>query len=411
MTSAAVHVLRDERHVAELAAEIVANRLLARARLRLLLPTGHTPLGMYGALRRRRAAGLLASGAGVEVFQLDEYRGVDPDGPHGYRAYLREQLAGTGLELTHAIDANAEQVGAEAARYQALLDEREIDLVVLGLGRDGHVGFDEPGSSPLSEVRRVRLAEPTRQDAAADFGGLAHVPHEAVTVGMRTLLESREALLIVTGRAKAETLRAVLKGTPRSAVPASLMRLHPRLTVLCDEAAASRLEDVHRGGDHAVVVLGHREPGLSREHRASAESFARLALGAQVAAERDARAVVLTGYTSTGGLSEAEQMAVEWRARAPLLLEVAGRDTAENATRSLPLLLALGGIRHVTVVTSLWHYRVVAYFWPYRRYGLRVRFRGTRAGDWGRMLANEARLTPRVPRTRRAVWADARIPP
>jgi glucosamine-6-phosphate deaminase len=408
MTHASVHVLPVTGNVAELAAETIANRLLARPRLRLLLPTGHTPLALYEALRRRRAAGLLPDAGAAEVFQLDEYRGVAEADERSYRAYLRRELAGTGLGLAHVIDASADDAAAEARRYQGLLDEREIDIAVLGLGRDGHVGFDEPGSSPLSGVRTVELAPATREDAAADFGGLEHVPRGAMTVGMRTLLEAREALMLVTGAGKAEALHAALTGLPRADVPASLLRLHPRLTVVCDLAAAGRLRDLGPvGGGHAVIVTGHREPGISREHRASHESFERLRTAARI---EDARAVVLTGWTTTAGLSEAEQMAAEWTGRSPLLLEVAGRDTAENATRSLPLLLALGGIRRVTVVSSAWHYRALAYFLPYRRFGISVRFRPEwRGGDWPRMLAHELRLTPRVPRTRRAAWEDARV--
>ena len=412
MTRASIHVLRDAAHVAEVAAEILANRILAREPLRLLMPTGNTPLALYEALRRRYDAGVIRP-ADVEVFQLDEYRGIAPDDERSYRSYLRRELAGTGLELAHAIDANAPDPVAESARYQALLDEREIDVAVLGIGRDGHVGFDEPPSSPISEVRLVRLADETRADAAEGFGGLDDTPVEAITVGLETLLSAREVLLLVTGAGKAETLRRALTGAVREDVPASLLRLHPRLTVLCDEPAAARLDHVPGlHSDHVLVVLGHRQPGVSREHRASRESFARLRRAAELAAEAPVRAAILTGYTSTDGLSEAEQMAVEWPGAAPLLLEVAGRDTAENATRSLPLVLALGGVRRATIVTSAWHFRAVPYFKAYRRYGLGVDFQSDfTKGGWGRMLWNELRLTPRVGRTRRAAWADARIPP
>jgi hypothetical protein len=120
------------------------------------------------------------------------------------------------------------------------------------------------------------------------------------------------------------------------------------------------------------------------------------------------RAVVLTGYTSTGGLSEAEQMKGSWDERlAPALLEVAGRDTAENASRSLPILLALGEARHVVVVSSAWHLRVPYLFRPYRRYGLRVSYRVSALhGSWPRMLAEELRGASRAPAQRREAMAD-----
>jgi uncharacterized SAM-binding protein YcdF (DUF218 family) len=154
-------------------------------------------------------------------------------------------------------------------------------------------------------------------------------------------------------------------------------------------------------------VLGHREPGIRPEHRISAESRARVRHALELARRSPPRAVVLTGYTSTGGLSEAEQMKPAWdAATAPALLEVAGRDTAENATRTLPLVLAIGGIRRVTVVSSAWHVRVPYFFAPYRDYGLALRFRASVLhGNWPRMLAEEMRGARRARARRRAAWA------
>jgi uncharacterized SAM-binding protein YcdF (DUF218 family) len=119
------------------------------------------------------------------------------------------------------------------------------------------------------------------------------------------------------------------------------------------------------------------------------------------------RAAVLTGYTSTGGLSEAEQMKATWdEGLAPALLEVAGRDTAENASRSLPLILAIGDVRHVIVVSSAWHVRVPWFFAPYRRFGLHVGYRAAFFhGNWPRMLRQELRQAPRAARRRREAMA------
>ena len=115
---------------------------------------------------------------------------------------------------------------------------------------------------------------------------------------------------------------------------------------------------------------------------------------------------MLTGYTSTGGLSEAEQMRAAWRLPGvPALLEVAGRNTAGNAARSLPIVLALGGIREVTVVTSAWHVRAPYMFAPWRRHGLRLRFAVDRRGDWPRMLARELHEAPAARRERREAFA------
>ena len=195
--------------------------------------------------------------------------------------------------------------------------------------------------------------------------------------------------MLVTGADKARALGRMLLAPAGSFFPASLLRTHPRLTVICDAAAATELRGI-AGGNHVCVVLGHRDPGFSHEHRISRESLGRVQRAEWVAQRKPTRAAVLTGYTSTGGLSEAEQMRAAWRLPGvPSVLEVAGRNTAGNAARSLPIVLALGGIRDVTVVTSAWHVRAPYMFAPWRSHGLRVHFAVDWRGDWPRMLARE----------------------
>ena len=411
-TAASPLVLRHPMRVALLGGELVANRLRARPRMRLILPTGHTPLGMYSVLRAHAADGSLPAGRAT-LFQLDEYLGVAPDDDRSYRAYLARALRGIRFRAIHGLDGTAADPEAECARHQALLDEAPIDLVVLGLGRDGHVAFDEPGSNAAAGVRRVRLHEITRADAAADFGTLERVPHEALTVGLRTMLEARELLMLVSGQAKAEALREMLERDQGPACPASLLRDHPRLTVVCDTAAAGLLARRKSwSSDRALIVLGHREQSTGPEHRISDESRARLQRAARECRRDPPRAVVLTGYTRTGGLSEAEQMEEEWSfPGVPALLEDAGRDTAENASRSLPIVRAIGEIRRVTVVTSAWHVRAPYFFAPYRVFGMRLSFRFTPRGSWPRMLWHELRNLPRARRERRRAMATMRLPP
>jgi glucosamine-6-phosphate deaminase len=154
-------VLDHHLRVALLGGELVANRLRARPRLRLILPTGHTPLGVYAALRGHAADGSLPVHQAT-LFQLDEYLGLGPGDERSYAAYLRRELGGVGFGTFHGLNGSAADPDAECARHQALLDEAPIDLVVLGLGRDGHVAFDEPGSPVDAGARRVRLHAPTR---------------------------------------------------------------------------------------------------------------------------------------------------------------------------------------------------------------------------------------------------------
>jgi glucosamine-6-phosphate deaminase len=395
-------VLADEDRVAQTVAEVIANRLHARPRLRLLLSGNRTPLGMYAALRAHARYGELPSGAAT-VLQLDEYAGFGPDDPRSRAAALAHELRGIPLGALRRLDGGAGDLAAECARHQALLDEAPLDLAVLGLGEDGHVAFDEPGSRLDEPTRVVGLT--TRTRAEED-----RAPERALTVGLGSLLAARELLLVATGAARAPALRAALMDPPSAAIPASLLRAHPRLTVLCDRSAASRLPP-HRGGHHVCVVLGHREPSISVEHRISHESLGRLHRAEWVAHRRPTLAAVLTGYTSTGGLSEAEQMRAAWSVSdVPPLLEVAGRDTAENASRSLPLVLALGDARRVTVVTSAWHIRAPYHFRAWRDYGLDVDYAFDWRGDWRRMLAHELRSLRTMRAERRRALAEMALP-
>ena len=260
---------------------------------------------------------------------------------------LDRELQSLAFGSRQALDGAAADPRAEAARYQALLDDSPIDLAVLGIGRDAHVAFNEPGAALDQGVRRVALQPSTIEANAAEFGGPEAVPREALTVGLRMLRAAREIILLAEGEAKAEALFEMLEGQAGPQAPASLLRDHPALTVICDAAAAARLApSPNQTSDRVVVVLGHREPGVSPEHRISAHSRARMFHAEEACLEDPVRAAVLTGYTATGGLSEAEQMAREWTVPGvAALTERAGRNTAENASRSLPLILAIGGIR------------------------------------------------------------------
>jgi hypothetical protein len=243
---------------------------------------------------------------------------------------------------------------------------------------------------------------------------LESVPREALTVGLRTLIGARELLLLVSGAAKAEALSSMLEGSPGPECPASLIRDHPRLTIVCDRASACRLAPrPGRESDRAVIVLGHRQPGVSAPDQVSDESCARLEAARRTCAADPPRLVVLTGYShDETGLSEAEQMNAEWdRARIPALLEDAGRNTAENASRSLPIIRSVGAIARVTVVTSVWHIRTPYFFAPYRLLGLRLSFRFARGWTSAKVLAEEVEGLLRMRGQRRRAMAAMRLPP
>jgi glucosamine-6-phosphate deaminase len=395
-------VLADEERVAHIGAELIANRLRARPSLRMLLSGERAPMGLYAALRAHARRGELHSHSAT-VLQLDEYVGLSPQDPRSRSAMLARELRGIELGALHGLDGAAHDLVAECARHQARLDEAPLDLAVLGLGSDGHVAFDEPGSWLDEPTREVRLTLDTRAE-------LPDAPERALTVGLGSLLRARELIVTATGESRAAALHAMLLDAPSPAAPASLLRAHPRLTVICDRNAAAALP-AHRGGHHVCVVLGHREPSISAEHRISRESLGRLHRAEWIARRRPTLAVILTGYTSTGGLSEAEQMRSAWRVvDVPPVLEVAGRDTAENATRSLPLVLALGDARSVTVVTSAWHLRAPYHFRTWRAHGLELDFAFDWRGDWRRMLAHELRGMRMLRAERRRALADMALP-
>ncbi|TMK42510.1 MAG: glucosamine-6-phosphate deaminase [Actinobacteria bacterium] len=229
-------VLGDSEAVGAAAAAHIARTLKAGPRARILLPTGSTPGPMYAALRRLAAGRRLASHRATPL-QLDEYVGVCPEDPRSFSHFLSRELRG--IEWARPLVSPRGDVDPErAARRHAAHLAEPVALAVLGIGINGHVAFNEPGSLPAEPTRVVRLTRRTRERAATAFGGLTHVPTRAITVGLRELLAADELLLLATGAAKREALAYMLAGPFSPSCPASLLRRHPRLTVLADRAAA-----------------------------------------------------------------------------------------------------------------------------------------------------------------------------
>jgi glucosamine-6-phosphate deaminase len=215
----------------------VATRLAARARrpgLRLCLPTGSTPRPAYAALAARH--GVLA---GTEVFLLDEFV-LPPGHPARCDSMLQRDLLDL-LDVApaalHRLDVAAADREGETARYDALVRSGGLDLTLLGLGMNGHLGLNEPGSTDASPTRFARLTDATIRSAAA-YGG-DRAPEWGATLGLATILASREIWLLVTGAHKAEILQRVVKGPIGPDVPATYLRQHPNTVVLADENALS----------------------------------------------------------------------------------------------------------------------------------------------------------------------------
>lgn len=230
---------------ARLAADAVEALVRRRPDAVLGLATGSSPLGLYDELTRRHASGL--SFARVRGFLLDEYVGLPPGHPESYRAVIdRELVSRVDLDpgAVHGPDGGAADLPAACRAYEeAIRAAGGVDLQVLGIGSDGHVGFNEPGSSLASRTRVKTLTARTRQDNARFFDGdPGAVPRHVVTQGLGTILEARHLVLLAQGGAKAEAVHQMVEGPVSALWPASVLQLHPHVTVLVDEAAASRLQ-------------------------------------------------------------------------------------------------------------------------------------------------------------------------
>jgi glucosamine-6-phosphate deaminase len=225
------------------AAEIVAEVLAAKPDAVLALPAGNTPRPVYAELaRRHREQGL--SFARASAFALDEYAGIGRDHPASFARFLGDTLYHH-IDLphaqAHAPNATATDLDGACARYErAIAAAGGLDLCLLGIGGNGHIAFNEPGSPFDSRTRVVQLADDTRAAAAATFGD-APAPEFALTIGIATILSARRCVLLAYGAAKAAVVARAIETQPSSALPASALQLHPAATIILDAAAASRL--------------------------------------------------------------------------------------------------------------------------------------------------------------------------
>jgi glucosamine-6-phosphate deaminase len=236
----------DADQAAKLVAWLIAARLRAKSDLVLGLATGRTMERVYDRLVSMRSEGLDFSHS--RTFNLDEYIGVPIEDEHSYRYYMNQHLfsrINIDLANTHIPDGMAADLRAEAVRYENLIREAGgIDVQLLGIGEAGHIGFNEPLSALMSRTREKALTPVTRQQNAAMFGGDPDkVPKRAMTMGVGTILDSRELLLLATGGAKASILARAVEGPITAMISASAMQLHPNCKVIVDEEAARELKE------------------------------------------------------------------------------------------------------------------------------------------------------------------------
>jgi glucosamine-6-phosphate deaminase len=233
------------------AARITAALIRSKPRAVLGLATGSTQLGFYDELAAMRARGELDFSE-VTTFNLDEYIGLAPDHPQSYAHFMREHFfakINAAPWRTHIPDGLTQDIPAHCEAYEAAIQEAGgIDLQMLGIGSDGHIGFNEPGSSLGSRTRLKTLTERTIQDNSRFFASPQEVPRHVITMGVGTILDARRCLVLAFGKAKAAAVAAMVEGPVTADVPASALQFHARCALLVDEAAATGLKrvDYHR---------------------------------------------------------------------------------------------------------------------------------------------------------------------
>jgi glucosamine-6-phosphate deaminase len=222
-------------------ARIIVRQVRSRPETVLGLPTGRTAVPVYAALIRQHV-----NFSRAHTFNLDEFIGLPPRDPRSFRAFMDRHLfrhVNLPARHIHFLDGAVEDVDAECARFErAIADVGGIDLMVLGIGRNGHIGFNEPDAALFVRTHRARLTLSTRRANAAAFEKRVNaVPREAMSMGMGTILSAKTIVLIATGRSKAGAIRRMLSGCVTPRVPASFLQLHPDVKLILDHAAASRL--------------------------------------------------------------------------------------------------------------------------------------------------------------------------
>ena len=240
-----VIIKQDADSAADLVARILTKELRANPHLVLGLATGRTMESVYTKLARTHHKTNLDFSL-CRTFNLDEYVGLAPNDLHSYRYYMNEHLfslVGIDLRNTHLPNGKAADLDAECAQYEEAIRRcGGIDLQLLGIGRAGHIGFNEPLSALQSRTRVKALAPTTIAQNAALFGGPDKVPRRAITMGVGTILDSRRSLLLATGDEKAEIIAKAVEGPITAMISATALQLHARCTVIVDEAAARQLQ-------------------------------------------------------------------------------------------------------------------------------------------------------------------------
>lgn len=222
------------------AADIVAEQITLKSHSVLGLPTGLTPVKMYEILIEKNKNGEIDF-SDVKTFNLDEYYPVSPIDKHSYRYFMNETFfkkINIKMENTCILNGQAEDAEKECDMYQKLIEKSGgIDLLILGIGRNGHIGFNEPDEYLLSYTHKTRLLQETIEVNSKLFDDVSEVPEYALTMGIGTIMQAKRIILLASGKSKYKALRELMAGKITTLNPSTLLNVHPCVTVLCDRDA------------------------------------------------------------------------------------------------------------------------------------------------------------------------------
>ncbi|MFA1820888.1 glucosamine-6-phosphate deaminase [Virgibacillus oceani] len=237
--------VKDYEALSEKACDFIVDKVKRLENLALGLATGSTPEGLYQRVIEKYRQGEV-SFKDVSTFNLDEYIGLAKDHPNSYYHYMYEKLfkhIDISMDQVHIPSGDVVNLQEECMSYERRIQHaNQIDVQVLGLGVNGHIGFNEPGTPLSSRTHVVDLDASTRKANARFFNSIEEVPEKAITMGIETIMESKEILLLVSGKSKAKAVNQLINEEVSSAFPASVLQKHGRVTVIADKAALGEVE-------------------------------------------------------------------------------------------------------------------------------------------------------------------------
>lgn len=239
-----IHVYETQEQLDRAGAVLIAGQLLQKPESVLGLATGSSPLGIYRELESLSSDGIISFKL-ASAFNLDEYIGLPQGHIESYRSFMDRNLfsrVDINMANTHFPDTAAEDLDEASRDYDRQIDEAGgIDLQLLGIGTNGHIGFNEPADAFVDETHRVKLADETIMANSRFFDNIEDVPREAVSMGIGSITKARQIILIASGDAKADAIAAMVKGEVTPQLPASILQQHGNVVVLLDQSAASKL--------------------------------------------------------------------------------------------------------------------------------------------------------------------------